>query len=95
MRLGLARTFQNVALFPALTVLENVMTGAHSHGEVGFGRSMLRIGAAREEQAARRCLDLLERLDLAELAHRPVAGLPFGTLKRIEFARAWPPSPSC
>jgi branched-chain amino acid transport system ATP-binding protein len=86
---GLARTFQNVALFPALTVLENVMTGAHTHGKVGFGRSMLRLGAAKEERALRdRCLDLLTRLDLAPLAHRPVAGLPFGTLKRIEFARA-------
>jgi branched-chain amino acid transport system ATP-binding protein len=88
-RRGLARTFQNVALFPALTVLENVMTGAHSVGKVGFGRSMLRLGAAREERALREhCLDLLDRLDLADLAHRPVAGLPFGTLKRIEFARA-------
>jgi branched-chain amino acid transport system ATP-binding protein len=88
-RRGLARTFQNVALFPALTVLENVMTGAHSVGKVGFGRSMLRFGAAREERALRQhCLDLLARLDLADLAHRPVAGLPFGTLKRIEFARA-------
>ena len=88
-RLGLARTFQNVALFPALTVLENVMTGAHAVGKIGFGRSMLRIGAAREERSMReRCLDLLMRLDLGSLAHRPVAGLPFGTLKRIEFARA-------
>jgi branched-chain amino acid transport system ATP-binding protein len=88
-KLGLARTFQNVALFPALTVLENVLTGGHSHGHVGFGRSMLRLGAAREERAMRRRgLELLERLDLAPLAHRPVAGLPFGTLKRIEFARA-------
>jgi branched-chain amino acid transport system ATP-binding protein len=87
--LGLARTFQNVALFPALTVLENVVTGAHALGHVGFGRSMLRLGAAREERRLRaRCLDLLDRLDLAGLAHRPVAGLPFGTLKRIEFARA-------
>ncbi|HEX6418647.1 MAG TPA: ABC transporter ATP-binding protein [Acidimicrobiales bacterium] len=87
--LGLARTFQNVALFPALTVLENVMTGAHSHGHVGFGRSMLRLGAAREERSLReRCLELLARLDLEHLAHQPVAGLPFGTLKRIEFARA-------
>ncbi|MGH9288646.1 MAG: ABC transporter ATP-binding protein [Acidimicrobiales bacterium] len=86
--LGLARTFQNVALFPALTVLENVLTGAHDHGSVGFGRAMLRMGAAREEEAQRRRgIELLERLDLGHLAHRPVAGLPFGTLKRIELAR--------
>jgi branched-chain amino acid transport system ATP-binding protein len=87
--LGLARTFQNVALFPALTVLENVLTGAHDHGSVGFGRAMFRLGAAREEEAQRRRgIELLERLDLGHLAHRPVAGLPFGTLKRIELARA-------
>jgi branched-chain amino acid transport system ATP-binding protein len=87
--MGIARTFQNVALFPALTVLENVMAGAHRLGRIGFARSMVRLGAAREETALRRRgLDLLERLELAPLAHRPVAGLPFGTLKRIEFARA-------
>jgi branched-chain amino acid transport system ATP-binding protein len=88
-RLGLARTFQNVALFPALTVLDNVATGAHSLGHVGFGRALTRLGVASEERAVRaRCLALLDRLGLAHLAHRPVAGLPFGTLKRIEFARA-------
>jgi branched-chain amino acid transport system ATP-binding protein len=88
-RVGLARTFQNVALFPALTVLDNVVTGAHSLGHVGFGRALLHLGVAREERTVRsRCLALLDRLGLAHLAHRPVAGLPFGTLKRIEFARA-------
>ena len=88
-RIGIARTFQNVALFPALTVLENVMTGAHCRGDIGMVRAALRIGAAREEKAMRaRCLGLLERLDLAPLAGPPAAGLPFGTLKRIEFARA-------
>jgi branched-chain amino acid transport system ATP-binding protein len=88
-RLGVARTFQNVALFPALTVLENVVTGAHSHGHVGFGRAILRLGAGREERALRRRgIEILERLSLAHLAHRPTAGLPFGTLKRIELARA-------
>jgi branched-chain amino acid transport system ATP-binding protein len=88
-RLGLARTFQNVALFPALTVLDNVVAGAHSLGRVGFGRALVRLGVAGEERSVRsRCLALLDRLDLAPLAHRPVAGLPFGTLKRIEFARA-------
>jgi branched-chain amino acid transport system ATP-binding protein len=88
-RLGLARTFQNVALFPALTVLENVLTGAHSRGAVGFAGSMVRFRAAAEERRLRtHGLELLAALGLADLAHRPVAGLPFGTLKRIEFARA-------
>ena len=86
---GVARTFQNVALFPTLTVLDNVMTGAHAQGKIGFGRAMLRLGAAREERnLRRRGLELLEQLSLAHLAHRPAAGLPFGTLKRIELARA-------
>ncbi len=87
--LGLARTFQNVALFPALTVLENVITGAYPLGTVGYGRAMFLVGAQAEERRMRRHgLELLDRLGLAQLAHRPVAGLPFGTLKRIEFARA-------
>jgi branched-chain amino acid transport system ATP-binding protein len=86
---GMARTFQNVALFPALTVLENVMMGAHSLGKVGFTRAALRIGVAREErETSEHCRELLERLDLGRYADRPAAGLPFGTLKRIEFARA-------
>ncbi len=88
-RLGISRTFQNVALFPALTVLENVMTGAHCRGQIGFGRAMFRIGAAREEREMReKCRSLLDRLGLSQVADRPAAGLPFGTLKRIEFARA-------
>jgi branched-chain amino acid transport system ATP-binding protein len=87
--IGVARTFQNVALFPSMTVLENVMTGAHARGRTGFVNAIFRIGAAREDTAQRRQgLDLLEQLDLAHLAHRPTAGLPFGTLKRIELARA-------
>jgi branched-chain amino acid transport system ATP-binding protein len=87
--LGLARTFQNVALFPALTVLENVLTGAYPLGTVGYGRAMFLAGAKAEEKRMRRNgLELLDRLGLVAIAHRPVAGLPFGTLKRIEFARA-------
>jgi branched-chain amino acid transport system ATP-binding protein len=88
-RHGVARTFQNVALCPTLTVLENVMSGAHTQGRVGFGRAIFLLGAIGEERRLRReGIDLLERLSLAHLAHRPTAGLPFGTLKRIELARA-------
>jgi branched-chain amino acid transport system ATP-binding protein len=72
---GISRTFQNLALFPALTVVQNVMVGAHSVG--GSSRSS-RVDA----------LILLERLGLVDLADHPAAGLPYGTLKRIEIARA-------
>jgi branched-chain amino acid transport system ATP-binding protein len=74
-RLGIARTFQNLALFPALTVLENVLVGGHSrHGS-----------PARRRRDA---LDILSRLSLAHLADRRATALPYGTLKRIEIARA-------
>ena len=93
-RLGVSRTFQNLALFPALSVVENVMVGAHTTGSVGFGRAILRLGAAREERELRsRGHAILERLDLGHLANRPAVGLPFGTLKRLEFARALASSP--
>jgi branched-chain amino acid transport system ATP-binding protein len=88
-RIGVARTFQNLALFPALTVLENVMVGAHTNGRVGFTRAMSRLGVGREEKRLREeCRAILERLSLGHLADRPAVGLPFGTLKRLEFARA-------
>ncbi|MCB0977343.1 MAG: ABC transporter ATP-binding protein [Acidimicrobiales bacterium] len=93
-RVGVARTFQNLALFPALSVLENVMVGAHTNGNVGFGRAMLRIGVGREEKRLRsKCQEILDRLSLGHLAQRPAVGLPFGTLKRLEFARALASSP--
>jgi branched-chain amino acid transport system ATP-binding protein len=69
-RRGIARTFQNVALWPTLSVVDNVRLGAH-------GR--------RGDRSPR---DLLEYVGLTDVAHRPAAGLPFGTLKRIERARA-------
>jgi branched-chain amino acid transport system ATP-binding protein len=86
---GVARTFQNLALFPSMSLLENVMVGAHARGSVGFVRAILRIAPWREERATRaRAYELLDRIGLAPLAFRPAAGLPFGTLKRLEIARA-------
>jgi branched-chain amino acid transport system ATP-binding protein len=74
---GIARTFQNVALFHMMSVLDNVLIGAHS-----------RLGWRAEKQARADALAALAYLGLADLAMRPAAGLPFGTLKRIEIARA-------
>jgi branched-chain amino acid transport system ATP-binding protein len=86
---GIARTFQNLALFPSMTLLENVMVGAHCQGSVGFVRAALRIAPWSEERATRgNALELLDRLNLGHLAQHPAAALPFGTLKRLEIARA-------
>jgi branched-chain amino acid transport system ATP-binding protein len=74
---GVARTFQNVVLFPTMTVTENVLVGAHS-----------RMRPFGERKARKEALETLAYLELAPLAERPAAGLPFGTLKRIELARA-------
>jgi branched-chain amino acid transport system ATP-binding protein len=94
-RLGIARTFQNLALFPRLTVLENVMVGAHTTGSVGYVRSPFHLGVKREERAlTEQALRILNDLGLQDLALRPAAGLPFGTLKRIEIARAMAVEPS-
>lgn len=87
-RAGIARTFQNVALFPGLSVLDNVRVGAHTTGSIGFVRGLLGLGTPENRRMAADAMELLERLDLAHLAARPAAGLPFGTLKRIELARA-------
>ena len=94
-RLGIARTFQNLALFPTMTLLENVMVGAHSQGNVGFVRAIFRLGAAADNRRTRDFAgDLLNELGLGALAFRPAAGLPFGTLKRLEIARALAARPS-
>jgi branched-chain amino acid transport system ATP-binding protein len=87
--LGIFRTFQNLALWPGLTVLENVMVGAHARTRANFVTAPLRLGTRREERAvAVEAFELLDRLGLAEVAFQPAAGLPFGTLKRVEIARA-------
>jgi branched-chain amino acid transport system ATP-binding protein len=88
-KVGIARTFQNLALFPSMTLLENVMVGAHSQGSVGFARAALRLPPRGEEKGTELfAYDLLDRLGLAQYAYRPAVGLPFGTLKRLEIARA-------
>lgn len=86
---GVYRTFQNLALWPGMTVLENVMVGGHANTTSGFVRSMFRFGNQKEENELReKAYAALHELDLHQHAFHPAAGLPFGTLKRIELARA-------
>jgi len=86
---GIGRTFQNLALWKGLTVLENVMVGMHTASTTRFFGAILRIGLKKEEARLRdRSYAVLEELDLDKYASHPAAGLPFGTLKRVELARA-------
>lgn len=88
--LGLGRTFQNLALFGALSVRDNVRVGAHWHSRGGFLSDALRLRGLRGAEAAllAQVDELLARLQLDEVAEHPVASLPFGTQKRVELARA-------
>jgi branched-chain amino acid transport system ATP-binding protein len=93
--LGIGRTFQNLALFPSMAVLQNVMIGVHSRTHSGFISHALRLPwVGREEnQIHDMAMELLAFLDLEPVAHQPVVGLPFGTLKHVELARALAGSP--
>lgn len=88
--LGIGRTFQNLALFQSMTVLENVLTGAHPTTARGFVANALNLpGRRREECQVRvRALDVIDSLGLAQDADTLVTSLPFGTRKRVELARA-------
>jgi branched-chain amino acid transport system ATP-binding protein len=76
-RRGIARTFQNVELFRTMTVLDNVLVGAHTRTKP-FAGDAPRV----------RALEVLDYVGIVDVANRPAAGLPFGTLKRVELARA-------
>jgi branched-chain amino acid transport system ATP-binding protein len=76
-RRGIARTFQNVELFRTMSVIDNVLVGAHS-----------RTKPFRGSAARGRAQEVLEYVGIGDVASRPAAGLPFGTLKRVELARA-------
>src|SRR5215831_4084012 len=94
--LGIGRTFQNLALFPRMSVVQNVMVGMHARTRAGFVSSALRLGWVERENASslRAAMELLAFVGLAALADRPAADLPFVTLKRLELARALASEPS-
>lgn len=88
--LGIGRTFQNLALFASMTVLDNIKVGRHPRTRKGFLANALRLPgvAAEEEDSTRRANELVRFLGLEAVAHKRVAELPFGTRKRVELGRA-------
>jgi branched-chain amino acid transport system ATP-binding protein len=88
--LGISRTFQNLALFRTMSVLDNVRVGQHACRRGNFFSDALRLPSTGEREAAlnEAVWELIESLDLGEVAHRRVADLPTGTQKRVELARA-------
>ncbi len=89
-RQGIARTFQNIALFKGMSTLDNVMTGRFTHMARGIGWQALWAGPAAREEAenrekAERIIDFLE---IQHIRKTPVGRLPYGLQKRVELGRA-------
>jgi branched-chain amino acid transport system ATP-binding protein len=88
--LGVARTFQNIALFSGLTVLDNLMLGRHVRMRAGVLGSVIYWGLAQREEIRHRaaCEEIIEFLKLQDLRKMPTAALPYGLRKRVELGRA-------
>ena len=93
---GIARTYQNIKLFPGMTALENVMVGRHLRSRAGFIAGMLNLPSTwKEEQEVRqRSLELLELLEIGEMADITATSLAFGQQRAVEFARALAAEPA-
>ena len=88
--LGVSRTFQNIELFPQMTVLDNLMLGRHQHVRYGTLAAMVRFGRASSEEARNRAIveGIVEFLEIEHFRKSYVAMLPYGIQKRIELGRA-------
>lgn len=89
--LGIARTFQNISLFPGMTVLDNIKLGAHTHLKTGVIEAGLFWGPARREEIELRAdieRKIINFLEIDHIRKTPVAMLPYGLQKRVELGRA-------
>jgi branched-chain amino acid transport system ATP-binding protein len=88
--LGVARTFQNIALFRGMTVLDNLMLGRHIHMRSGVFRAVLYWGPGRREEVEHRRVveDVIDFLEIEAIRKVPVGALPYGLQKRVELGRA-------
>ena len=89
-RQGIARTFQNIALFKGMTVLDNIMTGRNTLMRSNFLANALWFGPARREEIAHRekVEEVIDFLEIQHIRKTPVGRLPYGLQKRVELARA-------
>jgi branched-chain amino acid transport system ATP-binding protein len=89
-RCGVARTFQNLAIFPTMTVLDNTMVGAQSRARVSFAQGLVGWppSVRRQRRLRAEAYEILEQVGLADVAFERADSLPFGTQKRLELARA-------
>jgi branched-chain amino acid transport system ATP-binding protein len=87
---GVGRTFQNIALFRGMTVLDNLMLGRHVHMRSGVFASVLYWGLAQKEEVAHRRAveDIIDFLKIQDLRRRPTGSLAYGLQKRVELGRA-------
>jgi len=88
--LGVARTFQNIALFRGMTVLDNLMLGRHVHMKTGVLSAFIYWGLAQKEEVThrRRVEDIIDFLRIQDLRRRPCGSLAYGLQKRVELGRA-------
>jgi branched-chain amino acid transport system permease protein len=95
-RRGIGRTFQNLKLFPHLSVFENVLVGCHRRQDAGFFAHLFALPSARrgEREARREATRLLHFIGLAGVAHEPAGSLPYGLQRRVELARALATQPT-
>ncbi|HTS20479.1 MAG TPA: ABC transporter ATP-binding protein [Casimicrobiaceae bacterium] len=93
---GIARTFQNIALFKGMSVLDNIMTGRNLKMRASFLEQAIYVGRARREELEnrRRVEEVIDFLEIQHIRRTPVGRLPYGLQKRVELARALASEPS-
>ena len=89
-RIGIGRTYQNIELFPGMTVLSNMLLARHVHCSYNVGKASLFTGAVREEEVRHRKIleELIDFLEMQSIRKKLVGSLPYGLRKRVELGRA-------
>jgi branched-chain amino acid transport system ATP-binding protein len=89
-RRGLSRTFQNLALFKRMSVLDNILVGRRLHMSANFLQVAFQLPKARAEEKANRdkCEEIVEFLEISDIKNTPVGKLPYGLQKKVELGRA-------